>query len=247
MKMPYTKTVKGRFSNFFKIYFENRLTIVIVGVTLLIGSGLTVYGAKIYGDIIQLRQLEVEHFQKDRQLDSEFQKLQRAIGFGGFIHNVKEYLLYRKPYQLNILRANIDEAEAAYKEVRTALVEQGNAFTFITIDRFMSELRQKYELLADPRNHSLAPDKLDRLLNIERPETLIALISLDNIKDKRDRIRISKIKTQITKLIKDLMFSSILIPIVLAIGIYLAWLLSRSRIAETLLKISEERLSLHLK
>ena len=67
---------------------------LILFITSIISIGLFFYGQNLMKDLNKLRESEVKLFTESRTLNLHFSEFQRALGFGGYIHNVKEYVLY---------------------------------------------------------------------------------------------------------------------------------------------------------
>lgn len=234
--------------------FKHKNSIVILAASAAIACGMFLYGQKIHNDLLQLRESEISLFTQSRELDTQFMDFQRALGFGGFIHNVKVYLVHRSPAQLRLLEANVQELEAAYVAIHEHLQDPESAHAMITLDRFVTLVRQKLEQLLQPANQQLGTMELDRLLDIETPETLSALITLESLKNRHSTEAIAQIKTSIDKLVFDLRVAIVLLPFILVIGVYLSLLLNREirtkqKLDATtdLLREREERLNLIIK
>ena len=95
-------------------YFQQKISIIILLASLAIAVSIFLYGKEVYNDLLQLRASETSLFTDNNDLNNHFRDFQRALGFGGFIHNVKEYIVHRSPAQLTLLEANVREIETSY-------------------------------------------------------------------------------------------------------------------------------------
>jgi len=206
---------------------NRKISILIIFLSILVTVGLTWFSFATYRELNHLRQLEKEVFEKDRTLDQNFRSLHRALGFGGFIHNVKEYLIHRQPVQLLILEENVVEVEAAYGHIRNAFHGVYTDRAIIVLDRFIQTIRTKKETLSLPENQALPIEELDQKLALESPEILSALITLESLGKFESQKAISEIQHSIDVLTSYLVWLSLLLPASLAVGLYLAWALNR--------------------
>ena len=223
---------------FFKRYFSY----VIVTAALAITLATFFYGLRIVNNLQNLRSSEVSLFQENRNLEQNFREFQRALGLGGFIHNVKEYLINRKSQQLNILRENIKEIEKAYVPLRIQFENIKSVYAIKTLDEFVALLRHTYQLLSAPENQHLDTVELNNLLDLENPRFLSAIVTLESLKNRYDKESIQKIRTSIDALVLDLIFASVLLPVILAIGGFLSWLLNQVITGKQMIEVSHQKL-----
>ncbi len=208
-------------------FFKQKTHIIILLAALAISGGMFLYGKRIYNDLLQLRESEIAFFTKSRELDTYFRDFQRSLGFGGFIHNVKEYIVHRSPPQLVLLDANVQELETAHAFIKEHLQDPESAHAMVMLDRFVLVIRQKHEQLIKPENQLLGPTELDILLDIETPEILSALVTLESLKNRHSKEAILKIQNSIDTFVSHLFLAIVLLPLTLLIGIYLTLLLNR--------------------
>lgn len=203
-------------------------TFGILFLTVSFSISLLFYGRTLILDLKDLNKSEIALFTESQIMDQYFSDFQRALGFGGYIHNVKEYLIHRKPSQLTLMRLNIEELESSYASLREFFHDEESIQALQTIDNFLRVARESYEVILLPENQLLESAALDSLLMLETPETLSALITLETFKENYNRRAIRDIQSSIDDIVSDLLLASILLPMVLLIGIYLTYLLKRS-------------------
>ena len=209
--------------------FKRKISLAIILVSLTIAVVLLHYGWRTFASLQQLRAAETAHFSESGDLARSFRELQRALGFGGYIHNVKEYLLHRDPNQLFILEANIEEIEEAYSFIREHFLATPQSTSALkTLDKFISSIHDQYEILNDPEKQKLDPEKLDLLLGVDDPVNLSAIVTLEGLETTYGNTAVREIKTNIDQLVNRLVLASALLPITLIIGCYLAWLLNET-------------------
>ncbi|WP_163337155.1 PAS domain-containing sensor histidine kinase [Desulfopila sp. IMCC35008] len=218
------------------------LSYVIVAVSLALTLATFFYGLRIVNDLQDLRSSEVSLFQKNRELEQNFREFQRALGLGGFIHNVKEYLINRKSQQLFILRENIEEIQKAYVPLRIQFEKIESVYAIKTLDEFVALLQQTYQILSAPENQHLDTVELNNLLDLENPRFLSAIVTLESLKNTYDKESIQKIKTNIDALVFHLLFASVLLPVILAIGGFLSWLLNRAITGKQMIEAAHQKL-----
>jgi len=221
---------------------------LLIAVSLLIAMGIFWFGWQSYTHLQRLERLEVEVFETSHELDGYFREFHRALGFGGFIHNVKQYLVHRDPIHLFILRENVYEVEESYSKLKLHFDPGQTDRAIEKLDEFVVSIREKYQILSSLENQSLTARELDLLLAIETPETLSSLVTLESLKRRKYHESIAYIKGSIADLVRDLLIASVLLPITLVACISFAWLLNRNyliknRLARELL-ISQELASL---
>ena len=203
-------------------------TFVILFLTVSFSISLLFYGRTLIQDLKDLSESEIALFTESQIMDQHFSEFQRALGFGGYIHNVKEYLLHRKQSQLTLMKLNIEEIESSYASLREFFHDEESMQALQTIDNFLRVTRESYEVILLPENQMLESTALDSLLMLENPEILSALITLETFKENYNRRATRDIQSSIDEIVSDLLFASILLPIALLIGIYLTYLLKRS-------------------
>ncbi len=201
---------------------------IIISLTIIISISFTFYGKKLLDNLQQLRISEIDLFTESQMLNQDFSNFQRALGFGGFIHNIKEYLLHRKPTQLIILEANVEEIEYSYNNLKAFYKDNESKQALDSLDQFIQEIHNSYNILKQPENRDLTSQVLNRLLDLESPETLSTLVTLETFKDNYNRRALNNIQASIEHIVSTLLLASILIPMILLIGIYLTYLLNQS-------------------
>ncbi|MFT5729413.1 MAG: PAS domain S-box-containing protein [Desulforhopalus sp.] len=223
-------------------FLKRNLSYVIVAVAVVITLATFFYGLRIVNNLQNLRSSEVSLFLENRNLEQNFREFQRALGLGGFIHNVKEYLINRKFQQLNILRENIKEIEKAYVPLRIQFENIKSVHAIKTLDEFVVLLRHTYKLLSAPENRHLDAVELNNLLDLENPRFLSAIVTLESLKNSYDKESIQKIRNSVDVLVLDLIFASVLLPIILAVGGFLSWLLNRAITRKQMIEASHQKL-----
>lgn len=223
-------------------FLKRNLSYVIVAVAVVITLATFFYGLRIVNNLQNLRSSEVSLFLENRNLEQNFREFQRALGLGGFIHNVKEYLINRKFQQLNILSENIKEIEKAYVPLRIQFENIKSVHAIKTLDEFVVLLRHTYKLLSAPENRHLDAVELNNLLDLENPRFLSAIVTLESLKNSYDKESIQKIRNSVDVLVLDLIFASVLLPIILAVGGFLSWLLNRAITRKQMIEASHQKL-----
>jgi signal transduction histidine kinase/CheY-like chemotaxis protein len=215
---------------------------LILFITSIISIGLFFYGQNLMKDLNKLRESEVKLFTESRTLNLHFSEFQRALGFGGYIHNVKEYVLYRNPNQLYLLEANIEELERSYAAFKVFFQEHETNIALESLDVFLSSLRESYDFMVLSENQNLEASELNDLLNLETPEILSSLITLETFKDNYNRRATKQIQSSIDDLVSDLLIASILLPFIFFMGIFLIYLLNRAYKASQDLEYAKQQL-----
>jgi len=223
-------------------FFQRKFSFVIIAGSLVLTLGVFCYGLKIISDLGDLRKSEAALFQKSQELDEHLSQFQRAMGFGGFIHNVKEYLIYRNPRQLFILEANVNELEDSITKLKQSFTTPESAQAIGVLGEFVSTIRGKLELLRSVQGQKADITNLNKMLGLETPETLSALVTLESLKNKYYHQAAGQVKSKIDEIVRDLFISGVLLPLLLALGGFLAWMLNQAITAKEQLEATRRQL-----
>lgn len=222
--------------------FKRNFSYIIIAMSLAITMAIFFCGLGIVDDLHQLRKSEVSLFKQSHEVDQNFREFQRALGFGGFVHNVKEYLVNRKPEQLFILMEDIKKVENAYGLLRIQFESYKSAYALETLDEFIASLRNAFQFLNAPENQQLDAIELNNRLDLENPRFLSAIVTIENLKDNYNKESINRIQSSIAALVSNLILASVLLPITLAIGCFLVWLLNHTVTANQKLEEANQKL-----
>ncbi|MDA3851971.1 MAG: ATP-binding protein [Spirochaetaceae bacterium] len=218
------------------------LTNSILVLSLGIAVGFFFIGNKFLRDLKQLREDERVSFQESYRVSQYYSDLQRALGFGGYIQSLKIYLINREPFQLYLLKANIQEINDSYDKLMEYFRDSESPSALDALDRFIEAISDSYVILRSPENQNLSAHELDTLLQLEAPEVLSGLITLETLKDNYRRRASQNIQCSIKLLVKDLYLASLLLPAILMLGFILIFLLKRANKISSMLKITQREL-----
>ncbi len=217
-------------------FSKNKITLAIILVSLATTLAMLFFGLQVFDNIKQLRESESALFERSRKHDENFSDFQRALGFGGFVHNIKEYLLKRDSTQLLILDANLKEIESSYGLLKLHFTTPESKSAMVALEEFVDSLRRINQQLKTPSNRNLTATELNNLLDLENPRTLSAIVTLETLKDNYSKEQAYNIQASTDTLVSNIVISSILLLIILAFSFALFWKLN-------LMMLAKERVS----
>lgn len=193
-------------------------------------------------DLSENKKIEEDLFNEGQELSEYYNEFQRALGYGGFIHNIKQYLLYRNDYNLHLINANIEDLETTYKNLKTKYEGDGSNISLAAVEDFINLTKKSYNILSDPQNSNRDSIYINELLGLETPEALSRIVALETFIENNNREVIIKIRDGTDQISKKLLIYTIIMSLVVTLGLFLTYSLIYANSESKKLKDINEKL-----
>jgi two-component system sensor histidine kinase/response regulator len=176
--------------------------------------------------------LEASAGRQDRLHDS----LQRNIGYGGFIHTFKNWVLRRDEALVPQLRAQLDEQERILQAFRASSdLAPEDLRDLDRLEAVLDAYRSRLVWSLAPENRSLPPAELDALVRVDDGPAIAAIAGLAERHAARRAAQVLALRTD---LFRAELFARVRYPVVavlvLGFGLVLVQLRRRGRLNERL-------------
>ncbi len=161
------------------------LQIVIVGIVASFLIISTVMGGIYLGTQTQQRFHNIEQSWRDYTNEAELRgellnRMWAHLGYGGFIHNFKNYVLRQEDEYLERLEKQFDDFMKIIEEYRQSNPTQFELENLAIIENTILTYLDKIPIAKQAAQENWPPQKTDRLVKVDDREALIALAWLDN-------------------------------------------------------------------
>ncbi len=157
---------------------------IIVIMTLLTAISVTIIGELASKNILEAQESWMDYTDHAIKISSHLNALQRAIGYGGFIHTFKNWILRRHPQYVDLLNSQLDDIKAelsGYRSISHLSHQERKALD--DIESVVNEYAKKFAFTLLPENRKLAADELDLLVKIDDSIAISSILYLSNISE----------------------------------------------------------------
>lgn len=181
--------------------------------TLLAISVLTFGGALLY-NLVQLRKDWVEYSYETSQRGDALARIHRAVGYGGFIHNFKNYVLRQNPEYLQRLQFDISETHSALGAYRRLLLNDEEQAGLAVISETFNTYLNAVQLAEAGVHEQLNPTGLDQRVLVSDKAALDALSALQDAYEEYNRETNQRMQSEFNFLINMLLIGLLAVPLI---------------------------------
>lgn len=141
---------------------------LILAIVLLCIIGIWATGETISSKIVETQQAWQSYNQQATTIASHLSRLQQAMGYGGFIHTFKNWVLRRDPKYPPQIDRQIDETTQllqSYRAIPGLTTDELQALG--QLERVLAVYFEKYHLSMQPQYQVLSPQELDLLVKVD--------------------------------------------------------------------------------
>ncbi|WP_420600024.1 GGDEF domain-containing protein [Neptuniibacter sp.] len=177
-------------------------------------SGMLLMGGYLLFHAFELRSTWIEYSQFSETRNNSLTKIYHAVGYGGFIHNFKNYVLRQEPELLNKLETDIEETFAAIDAYQTVTLtnEERQALSII------KNTFKAYEANLGIATHMVeafnSPSKIDAVVRIDDQPALVSLNKLQDENVLYHQNVTNQMQEQVIGLINVLLVGLLALPFV---------------------------------
>ena len=204
--------------------FNQQSLIIIIALLCIIG----VWAA---GELISRKVVDTQKAWKDyneqaTEITQHLSRLQEAVGYGGFIHTYKNWVLRRDPKYAEKLSSEIQEIQQVLESYRSIpSLTDAELEALNSVERVFAEYSDKYYLSLQPDYQSLPTRELDPLVKVDDQPALDAIARLREASTIRAMAQETSTRNSMTEVLRYVSFRFILLPLVLiAAGLLILYL-----------------------
>ena len=157
-----------------KISFRNRAMTIAV-VALAVSLGLAALGFTALDRLGDVRRLWLDHSGAEVLHDEVLNEITRHLGYGGFIHHYKNYLLRRDEHYLTQLEKNLQSLTAAIERYRHFQLTAPERQALQRLDEVLTHYREQVLFLRGPEAEGIGVEALDRRVRVDDAPAFEAL------------------------------------------------------------------------
>jgi PAS domain S-box-containing protein len=169
-------------------------------------------------------------------------RIRAHLGYGGIIHNFKNYVLRKQPRYLEKLQLQFNDFEATVAKYRNSSASKIELQQLGIIETTIAKYRSKLAIAEKAAQENWAPSQTDKLVKVDDTQAIKAMATLDIYLSKR-RLQatqtIARAVEEGNKLVKVGFFFAGVLAIV-ALILYGMFFLLQRELQNTIIKLSEE-------
>jgi len=162
-----------------------------------------------------------EYNQKAAVSSYNLSQLQNTIGYGGFIHNFKNFVLRKDAHLIPKIQSDLDKIKQSINKFSKLNLNGEEKSALQMLSSTFEIYGQKFELAKNAINEDKPSEDIDNLVKVDDTQALAALQSLAKIILNRSSIHQQQTDNAINKTVDYILLSFLAIPIILMVG----WLL----------------------
>ncbi|MCO4758585.1 MAG: GGDEF domain-containing protein [Oceanospirillaceae bacterium] len=181
--------------------------------TLLAISVLMFGGALLY-NLVQLRKVWIEYSYETTQRTEALARIHRAAGYGGFIHNFKNYVLRQDPAYLKRLENDTAEIFSALDAYRRLTLSDEELAALAAIHKTFNAYLDAVTLAETSVRNQLTSTVLDRRVLISDNAAIDALTVLKSAHEQYKRETNQRMQSEFDFLINMLLIGLLAVPLI---------------------------------
>ncbi|MEJ1495998.1 MAG: hypothetical protein RPU13_05845, partial [Candidatus Sedimenticola sp. (ex Thyasira tokunagai)] len=162
-------------SKHFRHYSFSIGTLTVSIVAILIWSGFTL--SKRIADIDRLW---VEYSQRATVASGALNRINTSLGYGGFIHNFKNYILRQEPQLVPEIEGDLLTARSAIASYRALEISTQEAEALQSVDNMVNDYEEKFRLTRQLVTRGDTPSQIDARVRIDDLPALESILQLAN-------------------------------------------------------------------
>lgn len=217
--------------------FKKQVTLIFI---LLIGVGITVslYSYLAINKFLEVNHLWSEHNHHQVEMEKSWNNFHIHMGYGGFIHDFKNYILQRKSTDEEKLHHHLTDIRKAVNEYKQhTVLHQKEIDALQIISTQLDQYEKAFMFATSPAGKSISPKELDNRLNIDDSAALQAITYITHEQSKRNHNIVMQTNREIGEAMSFLFYGLYIFPLMIGIGFLIVLLIKKvSDANEELLK-----------
>ena len=224
-----------------KLSFRSR-ALVIATLALAVSLGLAVLGYTALDRLGDIRRLWTSHSRAEVAHDEILNQITRHLGYGGFIHHFKNYLLRRDEHYLNLLEEDLDALRRSISLYRLFQLSERERHALTQLTAVVDRYAEQALYLRGPASRMLSIDELDQRVRVDDTPAFEALRLLGNEAGTRHKLTGGEMERSLIRAARLIEWGGISVVVVLVISTLLILLLQRLLRAGDALRMAHEEL-----
>lgn len=161
-------------------------------------------------------------------LREEFNQIERSLGFGGFIHDFKNWVLRRDAKLIPIISTDLQRFGAAierYRNLTQLYPEEEKALRLL--EGVLANYRKNFYLSLKPENQILDPVALDALVRVDDVAAIQGLNTLLEMQNTRAKVHGSSMQKLLLASVELVNLRYVLLPLIFAAALFILFFLRR--------------------
>jgi len=218
--------------------WTNSTRVAVIAVIMAIAIALL--SITVYTLIHSLASDWAEYSEADRVDLTHLRNLRVATGYGGFIHNFKNYVLRRESTYYIESGRRLDEIEDAIGKLRDRVQDQNGLRALDAMGRVFAEYRDRWIYAGTDEAKGLSAVDLDRQVRVNDAPALEALVVLSTQMQMQRTVGVTRFEQNLRNIAQVSMLGLAFIPVFLLFGY---WLFKMNRTLDVqTVRLKEERL-----
>lgn len=217
-----------------RAYFEQGLgvkALFVILIALLSAYFIWWFGAAVAEKVQSTKSAWESYSVRATALRSEFNRIERSLGFGGFIHDFKNWVLRRDPKLIPIISADLQRFGAAidrYRSLTQLYPEEERAL--MMLEGVLAAYKSKFYLSLKPENQALDSAVLDVMVRVDDAEAIKALNTLLEMQNKRAEVHGSTMQSFLLATVDIVNLRYALLPVIFIAAFFILFFLKRMQL-----------------
>jgi len=207
--------------------------LVIVSATIIVAAGLLIFGANAVSKVIEIEELWAAYNRNATKASATLNKINSQLGYGGFIHNFKNYVLRHDQNLLPKMEEDKAEVYKALSDYQALELNPKEQKAILELKRVFDQYTFNLETAISYVNLGMGAKKIDLMVKVNDAPALKAIEILGQEALAKSRKIERETKHKLDRTIGFLYLGGILVPAVISIGLIL-FLFTRRLLSATL-------------
>ena len=177
----------------------------------------------------------VKHLEERWRIDNKhavesayaISRIHKSFGYGGFIHNFKNFVLRRDASRIALIDRNLAETYEAIERYESLAISQHKHSDIARFRQVVDSYVEKYTLAKQLISQGRSSELTDNQVNVDDGPALQALEHLSNEALEYSRTIEAKVGQDITMVLTFMDWGWLLVPLLILVGVIVIFMLSR--------------------
>lgn len=202
--------------------------LLVIVIALLCSYFIWWFGAAVAKKVDDTQGAWQSYTERATALREEFNQIERSLGFGGFIHDFKNWVLRRDAKLIPIISTDLQRFGAAierYRNLTQLYPEEEKALRLL--EGVLANYRKNFYLSLKPENQILDPVALDALVRVDDVAAIQGLNTLLEMQNTRAKVHGSSMQKLLLASVELVDLRYVLLPLIFAAALFILFFLRR--------------------
>lgn len=206
---------------------NKKVMLRIIAMTVFVVLVLSWYGIGAVSRIHESEKQWIEYTEYAAKVSFALNEVKSNFGYGGFIHNFKNYVLRKDTSRIPLIEQNLSDTQAAISRYAELDISAEERIELYKLKLAVSEYHEKFHLAKELINKGLSSQEIDELVRVDDKPAIKALKKLATIRLQASQQEDTQTREALTQTIEYMSWGILLLPLIFIVSGTMIWFTGR--------------------